>query len=67
MSVPKKKRTKGSVRQRRSHHALKGITLTKCSKCGKAVKPHTACEFCGFYKGKEVVKVKAVKKAVEKK
>lgn len=66
MSVPKKKRTKGSVRQRRSHHGLKGITLTKCSKCGKAIKPHAACEFCGTYKGREVVKVET-KKKVEKK
>jgi len=62
MSVPKKKRTKSSVGQRRSHHALKGVTLTKCSKCGKAVKQHSACEFCGNYKGKEVLKVKGPKK-----
>ena len=62
MSVPKKKRTKGSAGKRRSHHGLKSVMLAKCSKCGKAVKPHTACSFCGTYKGREVVKVKTKKK-----
>ncbi|MFH1677977.1 MAG: 50S ribosomal protein L32, partial [Patescibacteria group bacterium] len=46
MSVPKKKRTKSSVGQRRSHHALKKVTLTKCKKCDKAVKPHQLCLSC---------------------
>jgi len=63
MSVPKKKRTKGHVRNRRSHHALKETTLNKSSKCGKAIKPHTACSFCGSYKGKVVVKPKTKTKA----
>ena len=58
MSVPKKRRTKSSRGNRRSHHALKEITLSKCPQCGRAVKPHTACTFCGAYKGEEVVKIK---------
>jgi len=58
MSVPKKKRTSSSVGRRRSHHALSKLTLNKCSQCGKTVKPHTACDFCGTYKGREVVKIK---------
>ena len=61
MSVPKKKRTKGSVGKRRSHHALKKVVLNKCPKCGQAVKPHTACSFCGSYKGREVLKIKTKK------
>lgn len=58
MSVPKKRRTSSSVRRRRSHHALKKQTLAKCSQCGKSILPHTACSACGYYKGKEVVKIK---------
>lgn len=58
MSVPKKKRTKSSVGQRRSHFALKAKTLNKCPKCHKAIKPHSACDFCGTYKGRVVLNVK---------
>ena len=61
MSVPKKRRTLSSAKRRRAHHALKKITLTKCSQCGKAVEPHKACPFCGNYKGREAVKIKEKK------
>jgi large subunit ribosomal protein L32 len=62
MSVPKKRRTKSSVGQRRSHHGLSKITLNKCPQCGKSVKPHQVCAFCGSYKGKEAIKVATPKK-----
>ena len=58
MSTQAKKRTSSQKNRRRSHHALTKITLSKCPQCGKAIKPHTACEFCGTYKGKEVIKIK---------
>jgi large subunit ribosomal protein L32 len=58
MSVQFKKHTASKARRRRSHHALKKVTLNKCPKCGKAVLPHSACSFCGSYKGREAVKVK---------
>jgi large subunit ribosomal protein L32 len=59
MSVPKKRRTKSSVGQRRSHFALKPKSLNSCPKCGRAQEPHQACSFCGVYKGKEVTKPKS--------
>jgi len=58
MSVPKKRRTVSSRNNRRSHHSLKDITINTCSQCAKPVKPHYACDFCGTYKGKEVIKIK---------
>ena len=66
MSVPKKKRTSGSAGKRRSHHALKSTTINTCSQCKKAVRPHEACSFCGYYKGKEVVKIKSETKVKKK-
>lgn len=57
MPHPKKRTTKAARNQRRSHHALKEITLTKCEKCGKPVKPHHACANCGTYKKKEVIDI----------
>jgi large subunit ribosomal protein L32 len=56
--VQMKRHTKSSTRSRRSHHALKNKVLNKCPKCGKAVKPHYACAFCGSYRFMETVKIK---------
>ena len=69
MANPKKRRTKSAVGKNRAHLALTPKTLNKCPKCGVAVQPHSACEFCGSYKGKTVLKVetKAAKKPVAKK
>jgi len=58
MPVPAKKRPRSEARRGRSHQALKKTGFGACPKCGKAILPHTACQFCGSYKGKEVIKVK---------
>lgn len=70
MGLPSKKTPKRLTRQRRSHHALSETTLATCSKCMKPRLPHRACTFCGFYDGKEVIKVvnrKEKKRQQEKK
>ncbi|MEX0870154.1 MAG: 50S ribosomal protein L32 [Candidatus Spechtbacterales bacterium] len=59
MAVPKQRKTKSRRNNRRSHHALKKIQTAACSKCGEVVLPHTMCENCGTYKGREVVDVLA--------
>ncbi len=65
MANPKKKKTHSKTHKGRAHLALKKKTLTKCQKCGEMRLPHTVCEFCGTYKGKEVIKPKTAK-AVKK-
>ncbi len=50
---------KGKQLRRRSHLALKALALTKCAHCGKMIKSHQVCKFCGFYKGREVINVLA--------
>lgn len=67
MSVPAKKRSRSEVRRGRSHQALKKVKLNQCSKCGQAVLPHTACKFCGSYKGRVVLKIKSKVKKENKK
>jgi len=57
--VPKKRHTKGSRNQRRSHLFIVKPTLNICGKCGKPAMPHFVCPACGFYKGKEVIDVMA--------
>jgi len=67
MANPKKQKTHSKTHKGRAHLALKPKTLNKCPKCGKAVLPHTACEFCGTYKGRQVLTVKTkAAKAVKK-
>lgn len=57
MAVPKKQTTSRRSKLRRSHDALKSIMLSKCPKCGEAVKSHTACATCGYYGDKKVLDV----------
>lgn len=59
MALQSQRRTKSSKKRRASHFALDKKQLTKCPKCGKAIKPHCACKSCGTYKGKEAVKIKS--------
>ncbi len=57
--VPKKKTSKASRDSRRSHHALIAPNLSACTQC-KELKPgHTVCPNCGYYGGKEVMKIEA--------
>ena len=58
MSTPTKRMSKPRSRRRRSHYALTAAKLVTCSKCKKPVLPHRVCKSCGFYKGKEVLKIK---------
>ena len=67
MSVPTQRRTKSSRLRRASHFALKVTNLVKCQKCGKPTLPHTACGFCGTYKGKQVISLKTKKKTAKQK
>lgn len=61
MSVPKKKRTKGSIGKRNAHSALKSNQLNKCPNCGQNIVPHQACPDCGHYKGRDIKKKKITK------
>ncbi len=59
MAVPKQHRSKSRQGQRRVHIFLKESALVLCVKCGKPARPHTMCQNCGTYRGKEVVNVLA--------
>ncbi len=49
----------------RSHHALKGIALTKCPDCNNPVMRHQACSNCGKYRGKVIINLEKKTKAVK--
>ncbi|MBM3250804.1 MAG: 50S ribosomal protein L32 [Candidatus Nealsonbacteria bacterium] len=57
MAVPKQHRSKSRQGQRRMHIHLNVPEITVCPKCGKPILPHTVCQACGFYKGREVIDI----------
>ena len=61
MPVPKRKKSK-SRRDMRKAHTLKIAvpSLSKCPNCGAQKLPHRVCLYCGFYKGREVIRMDEV-------
>ncbi len=58
MAVPKRKVSKARRDKRRSSvWKLDAPALSKCTQCGELKMPHRVCPVCGYYKGKEIVKV----------
>lgn len=61
MAVPKSKVSKQRKRKRRTHYKLAVPCLVACPKCHALKLAHVVCKECGFYDGKEIVKVEASK------
>jgi large subunit ribosomal protein L32 len=60
MAVPKKKVSKARRDKRRSSvWKLDAPALSRCTQCGEWKMPHRVCSACGYYKGREVVKIEA--------
>ena len=57
MAQPKRRWSKERTHLRRSNWKLENKSLSECAHCHEAVEPHRVCKNCGYYNGKEVVKV----------
>ena len=58
MAVPARRVSKARRDKRRSNvWKLDAPTLVKCPKCHAYVRSHRLCSECGYYNGKQVVKV----------
>ncbi|MBI2624232.1 50S ribosomal protein L32 [Candidatus Parcubacteria bacterium] len=57
MGTPTQKHTKSRRDKRRFQLRLTPQQLSTCPKCGRPRLSHTACLYCGTYKGREVVDV----------
>lgn len=55
MSVPASRKSRSSVRRRRSHDHASAKQLGECPKCKSAIKQHHACVSCGAYNGRDSV------------
>lgn len=60
MAVPKRKTSKSRRDKRRSNvWKLQAPALMKCPHCGEYKATHRVCGNCGYYNGREVIKVEA--------
>lgn len=60
MAVPKRKLSKARRDKRRSNvWKLNSPALVRCPQCGEFKTPHRVCSSCGYYNGREVIKIEA--------
>ena len=59
LMVVRMRHTSSKTHMRRSHHAISMAVLSKCSRCGRELAPHTMCQNCGYYNGRQVIDVLA--------
>lgn len=57
MAVPQRRISKTRKRLRRSHFKLEVTGLVACPHCGAMIRSHRVCPKCGYYGGKEVIRV----------
>ncbi len=67
MALPSKRSSATRKRNRQGSLRLKKVSLVKCPKCKQTKIPGRVCNFCGSYKGREVIKIKTKKKKTGKK
>jgi large subunit ribosomal protein L32 len=59
MGVPKRRQSHARKNKRRSEwRKIDSPGLVACPQCHDLMLPHRACLSCGFYKGKNVMKLK---------
>ncbi len=55
---PKKRHSRARQGKRRASIKMTIIGTVTCPNCGAPQITHRVCETCGYYKGKQVIKVK---------
>jgi len=62
MAVPKFKTSKKRSRRRRAENMKISLSsLVVCSNCGNMKLPHRVCPKCGFYRGKQILEIEALR------
>ncbi|MDD5634537.1 MAG: 50S ribosomal protein L32 [Candidatus Omnitrophica bacterium] len=57
MPKVKHRHSRSRGRKRRTHYKAVAPSLGTCSHCGKSVRPHQICPYCGYYKDVQVIKI----------
>ena len=58
MGVPKRRVSHARQGDRRAHHALKLPQVEECPHCRQPKQIHHACPHCGWYNGREAVRIR---------
>ena len=61
MAVPKRRTSKAVSRSRRANWKLAMPGMAECPQCHEMKLAHRVCKSCGYYNGKQVLKVDAAK------
>lgn len=61
MGVPKRRVSHARQGERRSHHAITSPTLEACPHCRAQKRSHHACPECGWYGGREAIRIRLAK------
>jgi large subunit ribosomal protein L32 len=59
MAVPKRKKSKMRIRQRKGQVKAEVAQVQDCPTCGAAQRAHRVCAACGQYRGRQVLTVEA--------
>lgn len=57
MAVQQNKKSRSRKGMRRSHDHVAKPAVIYCS-CGEPTIPHTVCDACGKYKGRQIITIK---------
>ena len=60
MALPKRRHSIGRGRRRRTHWKVKAKQAVSCPQCKQPKFSHRICPHCGFYKGREVIKIETI-------
>ena len=61
MACPKRRSSQARTAKRRANWKLTAPNLVSCPQCHTLKAQHLVCKECGYYKGKEIIKMAEAK------
>lgn len=62
MPNPKRRHSNTRTRKRRTHDKMVVQATSACKQCGNPIPSHRVCPKCGYYKGRQVIRIKSKEK-----
>jgi large subunit ribosomal protein L32 len=59
VGVPKRKVSKARQGERRAHLSIAPPPLVECDHCHELKRAHHACPTCGYYNGREAIRIES--------